>query len=154
MAESPRQEPRAAKVAVGTVPPRSASPHSAVTWPSRRPRGSPGACRTGARPGQAPCRVVAPTHRVGADPIRRRTVPAFDTTLLLDEPTNHLDADPSSGCGSAEPRRRPGDQPRDAELLADVVNRVWFLDAVRGEADIQGLETLFDACATDEQRRT
>ena len=31
--------------------------------------------------------------------------------------------------------RRPGDHQPRWDLLADVVNRVWFLDAVRGEAD-------------------
>ena len=41
------------------------------------------------------------------------------------------------------------------DLLADVVNRVWFLDAVRGEADIynMGWQKYLDARATDEQRR-
>jgi ATPase subunit of ABC transporter with duplicated ATPase domains len=41
------------------------------------------------------------------------------------------------------------------ELLADVVNRVWFLDAVRGEADVynMGWQKYLDARATDEQRR-
>jgi ATPase subunit of ABC transporter with duplicated ATPase domains len=43
----------------------------------------------------------------------------------------------------------------DVELLADVVNRVWFLDAVRGEADVynMGWQKYLDARATDEQRR-
>ncbi len=27
----------------------------------------------------------------------------------------------------------------DVDLLADVVNKVWFLDAVRGEADIYNM---------------
>ena len=41
------------------------------------------------------------------------------------------------------------------DLLADVVNRVWFLDAVRGEADVynMGWQKYLDARATDEQRR-
>ena len=41
------------------------------------------------------------------------------------------------------------------ELLADVVNRVWFLDAVRGEIDVynMGWQKYLDARATDEQRR-
>ncbi|MCW1956975.1 MAG: ATP-binding cassette domain-containing protein, partial [Mycobacterium sp.] len=40
-------------------------------------------------------------------------------------------------------------------LLAEVVNRVWFLDAVRGEADVynMGWQKYLDARATDEQRR-
>ena len=41
------------------------------------------------------------------------------------------------------------------DLLADVVNRVWFLDAVRGEVDIYNMtwRKYLDARATDEQRR-
>ncbi len=43
----------------------------------------------------------------------------------------------------------------DVDLLSDVVNRVWFLDAVRGEADIYNMswKRYLDARATDEQRR-
>ena len=43
----------------------------------------------------------------------------------------------------------------DVELLGDVVNKVWFLDAVRGEADVynMGWKKYLDARATDEQRR-
>ena len=41
------------------------------------------------------------------------------------------------------------------DLLAEVVNRVWFLDAVRGEVDVynMGWQKYLDARATDEQRR-
>jgi len=41
------------------------------------------------------------------------------------------------------------------ELLAEVVNRVWFLDAVRGEVDgyNMGWQKYLDARSTDEQRR-
>ena len=41
------------------------------------------------------------------------------------------------------------------DLLADVVNRVWFLDAVRGEVDVYNMtwQKYLDARATDEQRR-
>src|SRR6202011_2180629 len=40
-------------------------------------------------------------------------------------------------------------------LLADFVNRVWCLDAVRGEVDVynMGWQKYLDARATDEQRR-
>ena len=43
----------------------------------------------------------------------------------------------------------------DVELLAAVVNKVWFLDAVRGEVDIYNMDwkSYLDARATDEQRR-
>ncbi|MFB1297440.1 ABC-F family ATP-binding cassette domain-containing protein [Mycobacterium sp. pW049] len=79
------------------------------------------------------------------------------TTLLLDEPTNHLDAD-SIGWLRTFLQNHAGGLvviSHDVELLADVVNRVWFLDAVRGEADIynMGWQKYLDARATDEQRR-
>ena len=78
-------------------------------------------------------------------------------TLLLDEPTNHLDAD-SVGWLRDFLKAHTGGLviiSHNVELLADVVNRVWFLDAVRGEADIynMGWQKYLDARATDEQRR-
>ncbi|GJF12342.1 ABC transporter ATP-binding protein [Mycolicibacterium cyprinidarum] len=80
-----------------------------------------------------------------------------DTTLLLDEPTNHLDAD-SIGWLRTFLQGHSGGLvviSHNVELLADVVNRVWFLDAVRGEADVynMGWQKYLDARATDEQRR-
>jgi ATPase subunit of ABC transporter with duplicated ATPase domains len=80
-----------------------------------------------------------------------------DTTLLLDEPTNHLDAD-SVGWLRTFLQNHTGGLvviSHNVELLADVVNRVWFLDAVRGEADVynMGWQKYLDARATDEQRR-
>ncbi|WP_116375786.1 ABC-F family ATP-binding cassette domain-containing protein [Mycobacterium sp. MFM001] len=80
-----------------------------------------------------------------------------DTTLLLDEPTNHLDAD-SLGWLRDFLRAHTGGLvviSHNVELLADVVNRVWFLDAVRGEVDVynMGWQKYLDARATDEQRR-
>jgi ATPase subunit of ABC transporter with duplicated ATPase domains len=79
------------------------------------------------------------------------------TTLLLDEPTNHLDAD-SIGWLRTFLQNHTGGLvviSHNVELLADVVNRVWFLDAVRGEADVynMGWQKYLDARATDEQRR-
>ena len=79
------------------------------------------------------------------------------TTLLLDEPTNHLDAD-SVGWLRDFLRNHSGGLvviSHNVDLLADVVNRVWFLDAVRGEADVynMGWQKYLDARATDEQRR-
>ncbi|MCE9514868.1 MAG: ABC-F family ATP-binding cassette domain-containing protein [Mycobacterium sp.] len=79
------------------------------------------------------------------------------TTLLLDEPTNHLDAD-SVGWLRDFLKSHTGGLviiSHNVELLADVVNRVWFLDAVRGEADVynMGWQKYLDARATDEQRR-
>ncbi|KGI68116.1 ATP-binding cassette domain-containing protein [Mycolicibacterium rufum] len=80
-----------------------------------------------------------------------------DTTLLLDEPTNHLDAD-SIGWLRTFLQNHAGGLvviSHDVSLLADVVNRVWFLDAVRGEVDVynMGWQKYLDARATDEQRR-
>ena len=80
-----------------------------------------------------------------------------DTTLLLDEPTNHLDAD-SLGWLREFLRGHTGGLvviSHNVDLLADVVNRVWFLDAVRGEVDVynMGWQRYLDARATDEQRR-
>ncbi|WP_046319253.1 ABC-F family ATP-binding cassette domain-containing protein [Mycobacterium sp. UM_Kg1] len=80
-----------------------------------------------------------------------------NTTLLLDEPTNHLDAD-SIGWLRDFLKNHSGGLvliSHDVDLLADVVNRVWFLDAVRGEADVynMGWQKYLDARATDEQRR-
>jgi ATPase subunit of ABC transporter with duplicated ATPase domains len=79
------------------------------------------------------------------------------TTLLLDEPTNHLDAD-SLGWLRDFLRNHTGGLvviSHNVDLLAEVVNRVWFLDAVRGEADVynMGWQKYLDARATDEQRR-
>ncbi|QFS91739.1 putative ABC transporter ATP-binding protein YheS [Mycobacterium sp. THAF192] len=79
------------------------------------------------------------------------------TTLLLDEPTNHLDAD-SIGWLRTFLQNHSGGLvviSHNVELLADVVNRVWFLDAVRGEADVYnvGWQKYLDARATDEARR-
>ncbi|MEE3063163.1 MAG: ABC-F family ATP-binding cassette domain-containing protein [Actinomycetota bacterium] len=79
------------------------------------------------------------------------------TTLLLDEPTNHLDAD-SLGWLRDFLRSHTGGLvviSHNVDLLADVVNRVWFLDAVRGEVDVYNMtwQKYLDARATDEQRR-
>lgn len=79
------------------------------------------------------------------------------TMLLLDEPTNHLDAD-SLGWLRDFLRGHNGGLvviSHNVELIADVVNRVWFLDAVRGEVDIYNMDwqKYLDARATDEQRR-
>jgi ATPase subunit of ABC transporter with duplicated ATPase domains len=79
------------------------------------------------------------------------------TTLLLDEPTNHLDAD-SLGWLRDFLQSHTGGLvviSHNVDLLADVVNKVWFLDAVRGEIDVynMGWQKYLDARATDEQRR-
>lgn len=79
------------------------------------------------------------------------------TTLLLDEPTNHLDAD-SLGWLRDFLRLHTGGLvviSHNVDPVADVVNKVWFLDAVRGQVDVynMGWQRYVDARATDEQRR-
>lgn len=77
--------------------------------------------------------------------------------LLLDEPTNHLDADSITWLRGFLQNHEGGliVISHDVDLLNDVVNRVWFLDAVRGEADVYNMswKKYLDARATDEQRR-
>ena len=78
-------------------------------------------------------------------------------TLLLDEPTNHLDADSLGWLREFLHGHNGGLVviSHNVDLLADVVNRVWFLDAVRGEVDVYNMswQRYLDARATDEQRR-
>ena len=80
-----------------------------------------------------------------------------NTTLLLDEPTNHLDADSITWLRSFLQGHDGGLVviSHDTELLADVVNKVWFLDAMRGEVDLynMGWRRYQEARATDEKRR-
>lgn len=79
------------------------------------------------------------------------------TTLLLDEPTNHLDADSIQWLRGFLQKHEGGliMISHDVELLADVVNKVWFLDAVRSEADVYNMTwaKYLDARSTDEARR-
>ena len=79
------------------------------------------------------------------------------TTLLLDEPTNHLDADSITWLRSFLSAHEGGLVviSHDTELLAAVVNKVWFLDATRGEVDIYNMDwrRYQEARATDEKRR-
>ena len=82
---------------------------------------------------------------------------AGGTMLLLDEPTNHLDAD-SIGWLRDFLKNYSGGViiiSHDVDLLEAVVNKVWFLDAVRGELDPYNMtwQRYLDARATDEQRR-
>jgi ATPase subunit of ABC transporter with duplicated ATPase domains len=80
-----------------------------------------------------------------------------ETILLLDEPTNHLDADSITWLRSFLKQHDGGLVviSHDVELLADVVNKVWFLDATRSELDLynMGWQRYLDARATDEKRR-
>ncbi|NLD85459.1 MAG: ABC-F family ATP-binding cassette domain-containing protein, partial [Actinomycetales bacterium] len=58
-------------------------------------------------------------------------------TLLLDDPTNHLDADSITWLRQFLEKHEGGliIISHDVELLDAVCNKVWFLDAVRGEID-------------------
>jgi ATPase subunit of ABC transporter with duplicated ATPase domains len=79
------------------------------------------------------------------------------TTLLLDEPTNHLDADSITWLRGFLSNHEGGLVviSHDTDLLAAVVNKVWFLDATRGEVDIYNMDwrRYQEARATDEKRR-
>ncbi|GGU84818.1 ABC-F family ATP-binding cassette domain-containing protein [Lentzea flava] len=79
------------------------------------------------------------------------------TILLIDEPTNHLDADSIAWLRGFLKSHDGGLVviSHDVELLDDVVNKVWFLDATRGEVDIYNLgwKKYLEARATDEKRR-
>jgi len=78
-------------------------------------------------------------------------------TLLLDEPTNHLDAD-SVGWLRDYLRGYQGGLvviSHDVEMLDTVVNRVFHLDANRGELDLYniGWKAYLTQRETDERRR-
>jgi ATPase subunit of ABC transporter with duplicated ATPase domains len=79
------------------------------------------------------------------------------TTLLLDEPTNHLDADSITWLRGFLKSHDGGLVviSHDVELLAAVVNKVWFLDATRAELDTYNMtwQRYLDARAADEKRR-
>jgi ATPase subunit of ABC transporter with duplicated ATPase domains len=79
------------------------------------------------------------------------------TTLLLDEPTNHLDADSITWLRGFLSAHEGGLVviSHDTDLLAAVVNKVWFLDATRGEVDVYNMDwaRYLEARATDEKRR-
>ncbi|MDR7303418.1 ABC-F family ATP-binding cassette domain-containing protein [Haloactinomyces albus] len=79
------------------------------------------------------------------------------TTLLLDEPTNHLDADSINWLRDFLKAHDGGLVviSHDVDLLDAVVNKVWYLDAVRGEADVYNMnwKRYQEARADDEKRR-
>ncbi|WP_109471417.1 ABC-F family ATP-binding cassette domain-containing protein [Ornithinimicrobium cavernae] len=79
------------------------------------------------------------------------------STLLLDEPTNHLDADSIVWLRDYL-KTYPGGLlviSHDVELIGQVVNRVFHLDANRGEIDQynMGWKTYLQQRETDERRR-
>jgi len=78
-------------------------------------------------------------------------------TLLLDEPTNHLDADSIIWLRDYL-KTYPGGFvviSHSVELLADTVNKVWHLDANRGELDQYNLgwDKYLEQREQDEKRR-
>ena len=79
------------------------------------------------------------------------------TTLLLDEPTNHLDADSIQWLRDFLPRQEGGFVvvSHDVDLLAAVVNKVWYLDANRSVIDVYnvGWKAYLQQRETDERRR-
>ena len=135
----------------GTAGSRSGSPRSAGTRPSpRRPGSAPtSACPTGCstQPLRHAVRRPAPPGRAGPHPVRRLGRRA--TTLLLDEPTNHLDADSITWLRDFLRAHTGGVVviSHDVDLLDAVVNKVWYLDANRAEADVYnvGWKTYLEA---------
>lgn len=79
------------------------------------------------------------------------------TTLLLDEPTNHLDADSIAWLREFLAAHEGGLVmiSHDESLIANVVNKVWYLDATRGELDAYNMtwQRYLDAQDADEKRR-
>ena len=79
------------------------------------------------------------------------------TILLIDEPTNHLDADSIAWLRGFLKSHDGGLVviSHDVDLLDDVVNKVWFLDATRGEVDVYNMnwKKYLEARAADEKRR-
>ncbi len=77
--------------------------------------------------------------------------------LLLDEPTNHLDADSVTWLRGYLSGHKGGliVISHDVDLLADVVNKVWYLDANRSVVDIYnvGWKKYQEQRETDERRR-
>jgi ATPase subunit of ABC transporter with duplicated ATPase domains len=77
--------------------------------------------------------------------------------LLLDEPTNHLDADSITWLRGFLAGHKGGLVviSHDVDLLAAVVNKVWFLDATRSVVDLYnvGWAAYQQQRETDERRR-
>jgi ATPase subunit of ABC transporter with duplicated ATPase domains len=82
---------------------------------------------------------------------------AVSQTMLLDEPTNHLDADSVAWLRDHLKNYRGGLVviSHDADLLADVVNKVFYLDAQRNCLDAYNLgwHAYLQQRETDERRR-
>ena len=134
---------------------RSGSPCSAGTRPSPRRRPSPPAsgCPTGCC--SQPLRTLSGGQRRRVE--LARILFADAQTLLLDEPTNHLDAD-SVVLAARPPQGYRGGLvviSHDVDLLEQVVNKVFYLDANRSVLDIYnvGWKAYLQQREADERRR-
>ena len=78
-------------------------------------------------------------------------------TMILDEPTNHLDADSIEWLRGYLKKYEGGFLviSHSTELLDEVVNKVWHLDAQRGQIDMysMGWKAYLRQRAVDEERR-
>ena len=78
-------------------------------------------------------------------------------TMILDEPTNHLDADSIEWLRGYLKKYEGGFLviSHSTELLDEVVNKVWHLDAQRGQIDMYSLgwKAYLHQRAVDEERR-
>jgi ATPase subunit of ABC transporter with duplicated ATPase domains len=109
-----------------------------------------------------PDRVLhQPLHTLSGGQRRRvelaRILFGGSETMLLDEPTNHLDADSVAWLRDHLKSYRGGLVviSHDVSLLADVVNKVFYLDAQRACLDIYNLgwHAYLQQRETDERRR-
>jgi ATPase subunit of ABC transporter with duplicated ATPase domains len=109
-----------------------------------------------------PDRVLhQPLHTLSGGQRRRvelaRILFGGSETMLLDEPTNHLDADSVAWLRDHLKGYRGGVViiSHDVDLLADVVNKVFYLDAQRTCLDIYNLgwHAYLQQRETDERRR-
>ena len=109
-----------------------------------------------------PDRVLhQPLHTLSGGQRRRvelaRILFGGSETMLLDEPTNHLDADSVAWLRDHLKGYRGGLVviSHDVDLLADVVNKVFYLDAQRACLDIYNLgwHAYLQQRETDERRR-
>ena len=123
--------------------------------PSPRPRRSPARLRSTSAC-SASRSAPSPAASAAASSCRGSCSPG-PQTLLLDEPTNHLDADSIAWLRDYLKGYQGGLVviSHDVELLDAVVNRVFHLDANRGELDLYnvGWKPYLLQRETDERRR-
>ena len=155
-----RWRPRPARSRSGrcaaTAGSRTSSRPRAATPPSPRPRRSPPALglaeRVLGQTARHPVRRPAPPHRAGPHPVLRAPRPCCSTSRpTTSTPTR------SPGCAttSRATRAASSSSRHDVELLDAVVNKVFHLDANRGELDQYNLgwKAYLQQRETDERRR-